>query len=310
MQQKEKKRPSKYRVYADQEGKVFLNLEPAGVSVEIQRPVTAEKLEIAREKAKDRRIETENKAKAEKAKGLTPAQTEAQKEIKAALHPIRKGPWSNKFSYVWNFLKVRAAALVGSVFLIALAYVGVQLSSDRLPEWLHVIVLCGYVAGLGSLLQFIATEESRVKARKSIIGMLGPWGMVILPVLILLTTAAVLASITFRLYSHGWIALETCGGRPISEPALRDFYVWHFVNIVPTLQLTKLLRMTEPFCYTQSRVGILIFAFQLLVVIPSFNTIRFYWKHRKQPGFVYDPYWSPPRPNQSAPVSEAEESTS
>lgn len=294
MNQKEEKPQSEYRVYADRSGKVFLKLEPAGISEEIKRPVTPTTLEIAKSEVKKQRIENEDREKEKHYEELTKAQAEAQKEIETALHPIRKGPWLSKISYIGIYLLIRIILLVGSAVLIAFVYAGVQASSANLPGWLHAIVLLLYIVGLATLVYFIGTEENRGQFRTKIIAALGPWGMVILPILILLTTSAVLASITFRLYDRGWIVLEACSGRPISEPALRDFYVWHFINIVPTLQLTKLLRMNEPFCYSQSRVGILIFIFQLFVVIPSFNSVRFYWKHRKQPGFVYDPLWNPP----------------
>jgi len=112
--------------------------------------------------------------------------------------------------------------------------------------------------------------------------------------LLLVTAGAVLASITFRLFNRGYVQLQECSGRSVAEAGLLDFFMWHFLNIVPLLQLNSLLRWKEPYCFQQGRVGLMILAFQALVVIPSFNTIRFYWKNRKTPReFIYDPHWQP-----------------
>lgn len=294
MASKPKKRRTSYRVFADDEGEVFLARKPDGPVIAVKRPVTADTLNEAKARAIDAWMEGEDAEAAKKLKAIGPTRAEAQKEIEAALDPIRKGRWLHRLDHTASYFLIRALTVFFTLVLIALAYKGVQLSSERLPEPLHILVLCIYVFALGFLLRLIGTEDNREKYRRQIIAWLGPRGMLVLPCLLLVTAGAVMASITFRLYNRGLITLDTCSGRPVTEAGLLDFYMWHFVNIVPTLQLTKLWRWGEPYCYTQSRVGLLIFAFQLLVVIPSFNTIRFYWKHRKTPAeFIYDPYWTP-----------------
>lgn len=270
--------PPVFRLFSDESGHVYLTIEPGATRIEVKRPVTSATLQAARDLLQ---AEVDSKA-------------EAHKEIQEALDPMRKARWLSKLEYGSNYLMKGSLTMYLTLILVVLFYKGVQSSSTHLPELVHFMILGIYVLGLGVALYLIGTEERRVKFKDKIIRLLGPQGMLILPLLLLVGAGGVLASITIRLYNRGFIALELCSGRPMSEPGLLDFYMWHFVNIVPTLQITKLLRWGEPYCYTQHRVGILILIFQLLVVIPSFNTIRFYWKHRKSaPEFVYDPYWKP-----------------
>ncbi|MFZ0062712.1 MAG: hypothetical protein WAL47_11805 [Pyrinomonadaceae bacterium] len=293
MTDKPKKRRSFFRVFADDVGKVFLRLEPAGIRVEVERPVTPNKLEQAKTEALNERIKREDEEAAKASATVDPNRTKAQQEIEEAIDPIRKGPWLAKLTYASGQLMLRLFLIFISLLAIAGAYKGIQYSSEHFPEWLHGIILAIYIIVLAGLLWAIGTEENRVKHRKFVLVWFGIYGMLVLPCFLLVTTGAVLASITFRLYNNGSIALETCTGRIVTEAGLLDFFMWHFVNIIPTLQITKLWRWGEPYCYSQSRVGLLIFIFQLLVVIPSFNTIRFYWKHRYRPDFVHDPDWRP-----------------
>jgi hypothetical protein len=293
MNKKSKKQRPVYRVFANDEGQAFLRLEPANITVPIERPVTLKKLEQAKAEAINRRNTFEDVQQEQRQLTTDPRRAETEKEIEVALKPLLKGPWLGRAEYATSYFLRRISVFWGALVLIAILYKLVQYSSEHFPEAAHRFVLGLFLIGLTSALIVIGTEESRKKYRKIIIGLFGPYGMLVLPCLLLVTASVVLASITFRLYTRGLVALETCSGRPVTEAGLLDFFMWHFVNIVPTLQVTKLWRWGEPYCYTQSRIGLLIFVFQLLVVIPSFNTIRFYWKNRHTSGFVYDPAWNP-----------------
>lgn len=287
-------RSSRFRVFSDNEGNVFLAPEAGGETVGVERPVTSDRLAEAKKQV----IETKNEAvsveHSVKKKATSARRAKANQEIEVALNPIRKGHWFNRLRHAVYYFVIRGSTILFSLILIAAAYKGVQYSSELLPEPLHVVVLFLYLVGLVFLIFLIGTEENRIKYRKQIMFWFGPRGMLVLPILLLGTAGSVLASITFRLQNRGLITLDMCSGRPMSEAGLLDFYMWHFVNIIPTLQITRLWRWGEPYCYKQSRIGFLIFAFQLFVVIPSFNTIRFYWKHRKTPSeYIYDPHWNP-----------------
>lgn len=293
-QKRKKSKRILFRVFSNAEGEVLLQFESGGESVPVKRPVTPESLNDSKRNLLLQTVSQLRTELGEKDRQITPKQATANKEIEAALDPIMKGRWLNRAEYAFKQLQVRELTVLFSLMLIALASKGVKLSSERLPEKLHFIVLGLFIVGLGFLVAIIATEENRIKYREKLVSWFGPRAMLVLPLALLGATSSVMASLTFRLYSYGKVALDTCSGRPVTEAGLMDFYVWHFFNIVPLLQLNSLIRWGEPYCYKQSRVGFLILVFQLLVVIPSFNAIRFYWRNRKIPSdYVFDPHWNP-----------------
>jgi len=178
-----------------------------------------------------------------------------------------------RFLHVTIFLAV-------ALWSIAILYKGVALSQQYLPETLHLFVLLLYVAGLVFCISLMATEAARKRELERIKIVFGPNGLLFLPVLTLVVAASVFASLTLTLYNHHWVALDPCAGKPVSAGSLTDFYTWHFFKLVPLIKIGETLKWGEPVCYSQSRVGFLIILFQALVVIPSINTIRFYWKNR------------------------------
>jgi len=152
-----------------------------------------------------------------------------------------------------------------------------------------VLVLCIYL---------IATEENRRRQSDRIRVWFGPRDLLVLPCLILIVAGSVFASLTLTLHNHGLVTIKACAGRPIAEGTLLDFYMWNFLKLVPLLKLNEALKLNEPLCYTQTRVGLLILLFQALVVIPSINTIRYYWKNRRTLNapastYAYELGWTP-----------------
>ena len=287
-QQKRRSAPV-FRVYADDEGQVFVQLISGGLvgnKVAVESPVTDDKLAAARKMLLDELKE--------KQKALSDSRAKANKEIEAVLYPLRKGRWLKRLDYGSSYFIKGGFKVYVALGIIVLAYKTIQYSSTHFPEPAHFVILAVFMLGLVISIYCIGTEENRKKYQDSIKWLLGPDGMLILPLLLLVTAGAVLSSITFRLFTRGYVQLQECSGRTVAEAGLLDFFMWHFLNIVPLLQLNSLLRWKEPYCFQQGRVGMMILAFQAFVVIPSFNTIRFYWKNRKTPReFIYDPHWQP-----------------
>lgn len=180
---------------------------------------------------------------------------------------------------VLRFLRI-AIFIALVVWTIALLYKGVALSQQYLPEKVHVVVLLLYLAGLAFCISLMATEDIRKRELERIKKVFGPNGLLFLPVLTLVVAASVFASLTLTLYNHHLVALDPCAGKAVNAGTLTDFYTWHFFKLVPLVKISETLKWGEPVCYSQSRVGFLILLFQALVVIPSINTIRFYWKNR------------------------------
>jgi len=84
----------------------------------------------------------------------------------------------------------------------------------------------------------------------------------------------------------------------VAAGSLTDFYMWHFIKLVPLVKINEVLKLSEPVCYTQKRVGVMILLFQALVVIPSINTVLYYWKNRatikaRPFDFVFEAEWEP-----------------
>ena len=180
---------------------------------------------------------------------------------------------------VKNFLFFVAFIFV-ALMAISVIYKGIAASQENLPEIVYLFVLLLYFIGLGFCVSLMATEAIRKKQLERINEWFGPNGLLFLPVFTLIVSASVLASLTLTLYNHHWVALEPIAGRPVSAGTLTDFYIWHFFKLVPFVQFNETLKWGEPVGYSQSRVGFLILLFQALVVIPSINTISFYWKNR------------------------------
>jgi hypothetical protein len=290
MARQQKRRPaSVFRVYADDEGQVFVQLisgGSVGEKVAVESPVTEEKFAAARKILLDKLKK--------KQEALSVSRASANREIEAALYPLRKGRWLKRLDYGSNYIMAGGLKIYAALAIIVLAYKAIQYSSAHFPEPVHFLILSIFMLFLVISIYWIGTEENRKKHQDLIKRLFGPDGMLILPLLLLVTAGAVLASITFRLFNRGYVQLQECSGRSVAEAGLLDFFMWHFLNIVPLLQLNSLLRWKEPYCFQQGRVGLMILAFQALVVIPSFNTIRFYWKNRKTPReFIYDPHWQP-----------------
>lgn len=285
-----KARHPRFRVFADDQGLVFLTFNDGGPVVEVVRPVTSNTLDEAKQRLIAVKAERVIKERAAVDSAISPTRRAAQEEIEAAINPIGKGRWRNKLDYGVKYVSSQTLTLLVLMMMLGFFYKGVQYLTEHLPEPLRIVVLVLYVIVLAWLL-YATTEENEIKYRKHLVLLWGPHAMIVIPLIIVGAAAAILASLTFRMHNKGWVSLETCSGRAVSEAGLMDFYLWHFVNIIPSLQLTNLIRWREPYCYHQSRVGYLILLFQLLVVLPSFNRIRFHWKRRHVPGFVHDPAW-------------------
>jgi hypothetical protein len=290
-----------FRVFSDSEGGVYLMYESSKEKVEVRRPVSAATLDEAKMRLVN---ESKEKMEAERArlegadKEKLTAQQEANREIVAALKPVRPAGFLSRANQMFTLIFQGLATTLIVLWFIALAYKGVEYSSEHLPEPVHAVVLVLYLAALVLCIYMIATEENRRRQSDRIRVWFGPRGLLVLPCLILVVAGSVFASLTLMLHNHGWVTMQACAGRPIAEGSLMDFYMWNFLKLVPLLKLNEALKLNEPLCYTQTRVGLLILLFQALVVIPSINTIRYYWKNRRTLNappstYVHDLGWTP-----------------
>jgi hypothetical protein len=290
-----------FRVFSDSEGGVYLTYEPTKEKVEVRRPVSTAALDEAKKRlvaqSKEQREAERARLEGTDEEKLT-AQQQANREIVAALKPVRPAGFFSRANQMFTLIFQGLVTTLVVLWFIALAYKGVQLSRDYLPETVHAAVLVLYAAALVLCIYLIATEENRRRQRDRIKFWFGPRGLLVLPCLILIVAGSVFASLTLTLHNHGLVAIQACAGRPIAEGSLMDFYMWNFLKLVPLVKLNETLKLSEPLCYTQARVGLLILLFQALVVIPSINTIRYYWKNRRTLNapastYAYELGWTP-----------------
>lgn len=276
----------RFLIQVDDQGRIFLSSEASeeleSTRFQIPRPVTRKRLEEARWIVMGRWLEQLQALQAEEESPPDSEQRRAAlREVRAALHPWRHGSWLIRgFHVIEGALSVLLQLLVG-LLVISLVYRGLQLSSEHLPLFLHLAVLVLYALGLAFGISLIVTEQNREESRRLIRVWFGPRGWLIFTALLLVTSAAVFASLSHILQGWGWLAFEACRGRTPSEPVLLDFYLWHFLKMVPFLKIPEVLRWEMPLCYSQSAIGFMILLFQGLVVIPSIATIRYFLKNRQ-----------------------------
>ena len=280
--------PLLFRVLPDPSGKIYMSWDEfADFSVEVERPVDKEiLLEAQARLIKHIRSElskrdTESGIAEDRKKKTTEAQQKAQDEIDEALYPWRGGPLQLAIYFIERSFKILLWVSL-SLFFISLTYKGIQTAYERLPEELYLLVLLIYVAALIFAMSLIMTEKSRWKWRDKIRLWLGPRGGIVFPLLILVAAVSVFATFTMFLYSHEWISLTDPTGKEVTSYALMDFYMWHFFELIPFLDINHLIRWDEQILYSQSRVGFLVLLFQGFVVIPSTAAMRFFWKHRHE----------------------------
>ena len=95
--QQKRRSASVFRVYADDEGQVFVQLisgGSVGEKVAVESPVTEEKFAAARKILLDK-LKTKQEA-------LSVSRASANREIEAALYPLRKGRWLKRRAGSWR----------------------------------------------------------------------------------------------------------------------------------------------------------------------------------------------------------------
>jgi hypothetical protein len=226
------------RLYTNKEGKVFLHHEDLNQSVEVTQPVDETSLKQAQYKLLEE-CRAAHKLEVERLEGTDEAtatpQQKANRSIKEILSPKPRGP----LSYAGSKLLFGFEIFFGAMLVLASIYFfsrGVAWSQDHLPEYLHWLVLALYLTALTLCVYLMITGKKRREESEKIKVLFGQQAMLVLPALTLFTAPAVLASITLSLHRHGWVVLEECTGRPVEARALTDFYMWHFLKLVPVVK--------------------------------------------------------------------------
>jgi hypothetical protein len=168
-------------------------------------------------------------------------------------------------------------------FIVAPPSAALNWSSEHLPRPLHVVVLVATGLLLIWGLYWISTEDLRTRSYSVISEWFGELaGPVILSTLILVTAARALASFTFILYDNGLVELKSnIAGQAVTEGHLWDFFMWHFLDVVPLLSIPEVMRLREPVTYSGTWVGLLVLSFQALAVLILIPTVGWFIRYRR-----------------------------
>lgn len=180
---------------------------------------------------------------------------------------------------------VLLATVVPLVLLGALLpYVSIRWSSEHLPKPMYAGVVVFAAVALAFALLTVSTKAQRDKWFPRLFaapdGPHRPLGVALFALMVIITAAAVFASITFLLFSHNVVELESSLDGGITEGRLIDFYMWHLLDAIPVASVPKTARLVEPATYSGTWVGLLVLTFQVLVVAPIITTLVYSWKYR------------------------------
>lgn len=161
------------------------------------------------------------------------------------------------------------AALLSTEAIVARA--GPTLQVGAMTAW-------GVVLTVAILAVASPARRRRVFARLRGFGLLAPWlysvGVLALAVIFFATT-------TFLIWEGGGLTILPAGGTEVSPDVLLAFYLWHFLDAVPLLDVNATLQWSAPATYDGAAVGWLLLGFKVLVIVPVIAAFRGYWTLRR-----------------------------
>jgi hypothetical protein len=149
----------------------------------------------------------------------------------------------------------------------------------RLPLWAQIPAFIALGALLAGALWFIATKKRREQLFTRLRG-----AGALMPLIYvgntLMLAAMFFASVTFVLVRHGLVQLGIAAGDEILFGKLLDFYVWHFLDLVPLVKVNATLHWKEPLVYESGWLGVLLLLFKAAVIVPTIGAFAGYFEQR------------------------------
>ncbi len=149
------------------------------------------------------------------------------------------------------------------------------LSNHSLSYQLLVFVLWGLLLAWAVLVIFTERKREVFFARLQKLGSFTP---IAYAFNLLMIAVTFFSSVTYMLLKQGAIALDATGKTEVTHGIISDFYLWHFLNAVPFLEVNETLRWKEPLTYESGWVGFALLIFKLLVILPVIAAFASYWK--------------------------------
>jgi hypothetical protein len=95
---------------------------------------------------------------------------------------------------------------------------------------------------------------------------------------LLMIAVTFFSSVTYVLVKQGIVTLGVAMNTDVSHGAITDFYLWHFLDAIPVLEVNKTLHWDEPLTYKSGWIGFALLVFKLLVILPVIAAFAWHWK--------------------------------
>jgi uncharacterized protein (TIGR02246 family) len=181
-------------------------------------------------------------------------------------------------SKLWEWVKL----IVACVLLIGVFYVGTRVSLEwsqhYLPLALHLLVIAFWASVVFLWVRIISGEFGKEMFIESYVnGIL--WPPFVYSISLLVMAASVFASISVTLQRCGYATFEPPLPNDLSPVV--DFYMWHFVNLIPGLGIPETLRWTQPYQYSDHLSGVVLLIFKIAVILPVIASFKLWHDVRK-----------------------------
>jgi len=178
------------------------------------------------------------------------------------------------FDYPRQALRL-SLSTASSAFTISFGYYALlHWTATSLPLAVQAMIFCSFA----SLLPVFLLESGRRWALKFWARAEGPYAALgLLPGLIV-TLTSLFSSFTYVLRSHHVIQLQVVSGTQPTVDNISMFYLWHFLNSVPLLDVTSTLRWTNPIEYQDVGTGALVLCYKAAVIVPITAMLVVFWR--------------------------------
>ena len=181
-------------------------------------------------------------------------------------------------SKLWEWVKL----IVACVLLISVFYVGTRVSLEwsqhYLPLGLHLLVIAFWASVVLIWVRIISGEFGKEMFIESYVnGIL--WPPFVYSISLLVMASSVFASISVTLQRYGYATFKPPLPNELSPVV--DFYMWHFVNLIPGLGIPETLRWTQPYQYSDHLSGAVLLIFKIAVILPVIASFKLWHDVRK-----------------------------
>lgn len=187
---------------------------------------------------------------------------------------------------LWMFSTAFKAAFRTAVFGIAPAALVVFVTA-HVPLPLQIIVVfcaTGWLIFLGFSIVVAEGFEDADDGGPAVWRLLHPStgdseaDRIFLMLCVLAAAVAVFASLTVMLAEQDAVTITDWAAVDNQAASSVGFFLWHFFDAIPLLDLTETLRWREPLTYHDPWMGAVVVLFKLVVIVPVIAAIRAAWR--------------------------------